>query len=67
MIDKNLRFLSPVQRDADLRLAADEPSHIHIARPSRTRRQAASSASIERRDPLGDGHQTAEQRTVQAA
>jgi hypothetical protein len=67
MIDKNVRFLSPVQRDSDLRLASDEPSHIHIARPSRMLRQATSSASIERRDQVGDGHQTAEQRAVQAA
>jgi hypothetical protein len=39
MTEKNSRFINPVGYGRDLDLARDEPSHIHIARPSRLLRR----------------------------
>ncbi len=50
MIDKNTRFISPVGRLRDLHVAGDEPSHIHIARPSRLLRRDSSGFRVEPTD-----------------
>jgi hypothetical protein len=55
MIDKNMRFISPVGRARDIDFDADEPSHIHIARPSRVlRRDNNSGSSGEPTDQVRD-------------
>ncbi|MDQ6670053.1 MAG: hypothetical protein M3069_04790 [Chloroflexota bacterium] len=38
MIEKNVWFMSTVGRGIDVDIPSDEPSHIHIPRPSRLRR-----------------------------
>jgi hypothetical protein len=47
MIDKNVRFLNPAGHTLDVDLARDEPSHIHIPRPSRRLRQDDVTTSVE--------------------
>jgi hypothetical protein len=47
MIDKNIRFISPVGHGRDLDVPPDEPSHIHIARPSRMRRRDNPGSNVE--------------------
>jgi hypothetical protein len=65
MIDKHTWFMSSTQPRRDADVASAEPSHIHIPRPSRSRRQDTSGASLEpvaeRREPA------AAELTVQAA
>jgi len=65
MIDKSIRFISPVARARTLDRAVDEPSHIHIARPSRLLRRDTSGTSVEPRDQ--DRDLAAAEVTVQAA
>ena len=47
-------------------VASDEPSHIHIARPSRLRRRDAAASSVELTDQVRD-LAAAAQDTAQAA
>ena len=47
-------FVSPAGRGTDLDLASDEPSHIHIARPSRLLRRDNSPSSVEPTDQVRD-------------
>ena len=66
MIEKNVWFISPVGRGMDdVNIATDEPSHIHIARPSRLLRRDNSGSSVEPTDQVRD--LAAADVTVQAA
>ena len=66
MIDKQLWSMRSASRRLDVDVARDEPSHIHIARPSRRlRRDIASTARVEPTDEIRD--LTAVETTVQAA
>jgi hypothetical protein len=65
MIEKNIWFKRAVGRGSNVDLASDEPSHIHIPRPSRVRRQDNSGSSLELTDELRD--LAADQVTMQAA
>jgi hypothetical protein len=47
MIEKNVWFMSSAARGIDVDMARDEPSHIHIARPSRLLRRDNSGSSVE--------------------
>jgi hypothetical protein len=47
MIDTPLRFMHPDAHRSDVELARDEPSHIHIERPSRRLRQNDATANLE--------------------
>ena len=67
MIEKNVWFISPIGRGMDaVNVATDEPSHIHIARPSRLPRRDNADSSVE---PVSDAVRdlAAEDLTVQAA
>ena len=44
MIEKKAWFMSRAARGLDADIASDEPSHIHVARPSRLRREKAASS-----------------------
>ena len=50
MIEKNIWFRSSARRGIDVDVARDEPSHIHIARPSRLLSTPWSEAERGRRD-----------------
>jgi hypothetical protein len=65
MIEKKVWFMSFAQRGIDMDVAGDEPSHIHIARPSRLLRRDNSGSSVEPTDEVRD--LAAAQVTVQAA
>ena len=65
MIEKNVWFMSSARRGIDLDVASDEPSHIHIARPSRLLRRDNSGSSVEPTDEVRD--LDAAEVTVQAA
>jgi len=66
MIDKRVWFMSSAGRGLDVDPARDEPSHIHIARPSRLlRRGNNSGSSVEPTDQVRD--LAATEVTVQAA
>ena len=66
MIEKNVWFISPIGRGMDaVNVATDEPSHIHIARPSRLLRRDSSGSSVEPTDEVRDP--ATAQVTVQAA
>jgi hypothetical protein len=65
MSDKTVWFMSSAGRDIDVNVASDEPSHIHIPRPSRLLRRANSGASVEPTDEVRDP--AAAQVTLQAA
>jgi hypothetical protein len=68
MIKKNVWFMSSAGRGIDVDnvdVARDEPSHIHIARPSRLLQRDNSTSSIESTDPASDP--AAEEVTAQAA
>ena len=54
MIDKNLQFSRPARDARDLNLPADEPSHIHIARPSRVQRRDISVSNVGPTDQVRD-------------
>ena len=47
MIEKNVWFVSSAGRGIDIDVPSDEPSHIHIARPSRLLRRDNSGSSVE--------------------
>jgi hypothetical protein len=47
-------FMRSARRALDVDAASDEPSHIHIARPSRTLRRANARASAEPADEVRD-------------
>jgi len=65
MIEKNVWFMSSAGRGIDVDVASDEPSHIHIARPSRLLRRDNSASSVE---PTREVHDlAAAEVTVQAA
>ena len=51
MMDNTFKFMSSAARGIDMAAARDEPSHIHIARPSR-RRSDTAGASLEQ--PAGE-------------
>jgi hypothetical protein len=68
MLSTTVRFISPAGRgqDLDVDVARDEPSHIHIVRPSRLLRRDNNSASnAEPTDQIRD--LAAADVTVQAA
>ena len=65
MIEKNVRFISSVGRGMDVDVASDEPSHIHIARPSRLLRRDNTGSPVGPTDEVRD--LAAADVTVQAA
>ena len=65
MTDKKVWFMSSAGRGIDVDVASDEPSHIHIARPSRLLRRDNSGSSVEPTDQVRD--LAATEVTVQAA
>jgi len=65
MIEKKVRFMSSAGHGIDVDVARNEPSHIHIARPSRLLRRDNSGSSVDPADEVRD-LATAEV-TVQAA
>lgn len=65
MIDKNKQFSRPFGYARDLDVPGDEPSHIHIARPSRVLRRDNSGSSVAPTDQVRD--LAATKVTVQAA
>ena len=65
MIEKNVWLMSSAPRGIDVDTARDEPSHIHIARPSRLPRRDNSGSSVEPVDEVRD--LAAAEVTVQAA
>ena len=66
MIEKNVWFISRIGRGMDaVNVATDEPSHIHIARPSRLLRRDISGSSVEPTDEVR--HSAAADVTAQAA
>ena len=66
MSDKKVWFMSSAGHGIDVDVARDEPSHIHIARPSRLPRRDNADSSVE---PVSDAVRdlAAEDLTVQAA
>ncbi len=54
MIEKKLSFMRSAERDIDVDVASDEPSHIHIARPSRPRRRDNPGSGVEATDEARD-------------
>ena len=68
MIEKTVRFISPARHTLDVDMASDEPSHIHVARPSRRLRRDDEGTSVEQTsDELREIDPAAVQVTVQAA
>jgi hypothetical protein len=65
MSEKKVWFMSSAGRGIDVDVASDEPSHIHIARPSRLLRPDTSGSSVEPTDEVRD--LAAAEVTVQAA
>ena len=65
MSEKRVWFMNSAGRGIDLDVASDEPSHIHIARPSRLLRQDNSGSNVGPTDEVVDP--AAEEVTVQAA
>ena len=65
MIENTVRFISSIGRCLDVNAAGDEPSHIHIARPSRLLPRDTSAASVAPTDEVRDF--AAAEVTVQAA
>ena len=54
MMEKKFWFMSSAARGIDVDAARDEPSHIHIARPSRVLRRENSGSSFEPTDDVRD-------------
>jgi len=54
MIEKRVWFMSSAGRGIDVDVARDEPSHIHIARPSRLLRRENSRSSVDPTDEVRD-------------
>jgi hypothetical protein len=65
MTEKKVWFMSSAGRGIDVDVASDEPSHIHIARPSRLLRRDNPGSSVEPTDEVRD--LAAADVTVQAA
>ena len=65
MSEKKLWFVSSAGRDIDVNVASDEPSHIHIARPSRLLRRDNTGSTVEPTDEIRE--LAAADVTVQAA
>ena len=65
MIEKKVWFMSSAGRGIDVNVASDEPSHIHIARPSRLLRRDNTGSTVEPTDEVRD--LAAADVTVQAA
>jgi hypothetical protein len=65
MIEKKVWFVNSARRGIDVDIARDEPSHIHVARPSRLPRRENSGSSVEPTDEVRD--LAAADVTVQAA
>ena len=65
MIEKKVWFMSSAGRGIDVNVASDEPSHIHIPRPSRLLRRENSGSSVDHTDEVRD--LAAAEVTVQAA
>ena len=68
MMEKKFWLMSSAARGIDVDAARDEPSHIHIARPSRVLRRENSGSSLEQ--PAGELREldpAAAQVTFQAA
>jgi hypothetical protein len=65
MTEKKVWFMSSAGRGIDVDVASDEPSHIHIARPSRLLRRDNSGSTVEPTDEVRD--LAAADVTVQAA
>ena len=65
MTDKKVWFMSSAGRGIDVDVASDEPSHIHIARPSRLLRRDNTGSTVEPTDEVRD--LAAAEVTVQAA
>ena len=65
MIEKKVWFMSSAGRGIDVDVASDEPSHIHIARPSRLLRRDNTGSTVEPTDEVRD--LAAADVTVQAA
>ena len=65
MIEKKVWVMSSTGRGIDVDVASDEPSHVHIARPSRLLRRDNSGSSVEPTDEVCD--LAAAEVTVQAA
>jgi hypothetical protein len=65
MIEKRVWFMRSAGHGMDVDVASDEPSHIHIARPSRRLRRDNSGSSVEPTDEVRD--LAAADVTVQAA
>jgi hypothetical protein len=65
MTDKKVWFMSSAGRGIDVDVASDEPSHIHIARPSRLLRRDNTGSTVEPTDEVRD--LAAADVTVQAA
>jgi hypothetical protein len=54
MIEKKVWFMNSAGRGIDVDVASDEPSHIHIARPSRLLRRENSDSSVDPTDKVLD-------------
>ena len=54
MTEKKLWFVNSDGRGIDVDVARDEPSHIHITRPSRLLRQENSGSSVDPTDDVRD-------------
>jgi hypothetical protein len=65
MTEKKVWFMSSAGRGIDVDVASDEPSHIHIARPSRLLRRDNTGSTVEPTDEIRD--LAAADVTVQAA
>ena len=65
MTEKRVWFMSSAGRGIDVDVASDEPSHIHIARPSRLLRRDNTGSTVEPTDEVRD--LAAADVTVQAA
>ena len=65
MIEKRVWFMRSAGHGMDVDVASDEPSHIHIARPSRRLRRDNAGSSVEPTDEVRD--LAAADVTVQAA
>jgi hypothetical protein len=65
MLEKKLWFMRSAQPGSNVEVATDEPSHIHIARPSRLLRRGRSRSPVE---PTGEARDPgAAEVAVQAA
>ena len=65
MTEKKVWFMSSAGRGIDVDVASDEPSHIHIARPSRLLRRDNTGSTVEPTNEIRD--LAAADVTVQAA